>query len=600
LQRQPPRARREQEPGGAVAKENGIVHRRLSFVALAVAVAALVAGALGPARAAAPAFTKQTFQVPVTQPDNEGRAVTLDTDVYLPAGTPPAHGWPLVEVFHGGGSDKANAYDAGHAQAFAAHGYLSFIYSQRGNASSGGEEAVAGPQEMHDLFDVTNWVEHHFAVDKTKIALSGYSQGGLNTNLGQVWAADKSINPYGISFAALLPGNTPDLVFDALVPNGVVKLSVGAGLVATYGQGPKYRVSPLLGKWIATSAADEPALFGDATEPCALDPHDTATSTMRADLAWRSVGCQPGRMALPWLWAQAFDDEVFPAQMAINLQRAAPNRSSHPLYLSMGGHTAPAAAQKVEDDKFAAQLAFVDHVLRGAKLRNPPVVYWTRDPRVAVPGSSYRYPDTAWIRQTAAAWPPPGTGTRSWQLGADGKAVERRNGAATSGPLPLASLSSDEARDTVAATLMTNTPLGTSPVPSQLPPTDAPGLLARFATPAFTSTLDLDGASVTRLVWTPATPDTQLVVKVFDVGPDGTLTLLSRGVDGIRGATPGQAQTVTMTGSTMSARVFPGHHLETWVSAGDVAFFKPYAGSAGGVLSAGPDSTLTLPLRPAS
>lgn len=40
-------------------------------------------------------------------------------------------------------------------------------------------------------------------------------------------------------------------------------------------------------------------------------------------------------------------------------------------------------------------------------------------------------------------------------------------------------------------------------------------------------------------------------------------TLLSRGVQGVRDAVPGQAQTVTVTGSTMSARVFPGHHLET-------------------------------------
>ena len=80
------------------------MHRRLSFVALAGA-AALVAGVLGPARAASPAFTKFTDQVPVSQPDNEGRSVTLDTDIYVPTGTAPAQGWPIVEVFHGGVSN---------------------------------------------------------------------------------------------------------------------------------------------------------------------------------------------------------------------------------------------------------------------------------------------------------------------------------------------------------------------------------------------------------------------------------------------------------------------------------------------------------------
>ena len=35
-----------------------------------------------------------------------------------------------------------------------------------------------------------------------------------------------------------------------------------------------------------------------------------------------------------------------------------------------------------------------------------------------------------------------------------------------------------------------------------------------------------------------------------------------------------------------------------WRLPADLAFFKPYPGSAGGVLQAGPTSTLSLPLRP--
>ena len=108
----------------------------------------------------------------------------------------------------------------------------------------------------------------------------------------------------------------------------------------------------------------------------------------------------------------------------------------------------------------------------------------------------------------------------------------------------------------------------------------------------------LDGAPTARLDWTPASPDTQLVLEVFDVSPTGDLTLLSRNATGVRGAVPGVAQTVTVPGNTTSARIPTGHHVEAWVMAGDVAFFKPYPGSAGGVLQAGPGSALTLPLRP--
>lgn len=571
------------------------MHWRGIFLTVAGA-SAVLAAALGPARAARPVPTKSTSQVPVSQADEFGQPVRLDTDVYLPAGAPPAGGWPLVELFHGGGSDKTNSFDSGHAWVLAEHGYGVVLYSQRGNGNSTGQEAVAGPAEIRDIFDVTHWALQHYPLDASRIALGGYSQGGLNTNLAQVWAADPAINPYGIRFRALLPGNTPDMVFDALVPNGVVKLSVGVGLVATYAMGPKYRVSPLLGKWIATAAADQPRLYGAG--PCVHDPHDTPSSAMRADLAWRSVGCQPGRMGLPWLWAQAFDDEVFSSNMAINMWRAAPDQSDHALYLSMGGHTAPAADPAVEADKLNMQIAFLDHLLKGAPFKNDPVVYWTRNPDVAVPSSSYRYPSAAWFRQTASTWPPPGTARSTWQLGADGRAVASRP--APSGPVVLGPLSEDEARDTVAATVMASTPIGTSPVPSQVPPTDVPGSLARFTFAPLRGVFDLDGAVTGRLLWTPASPDTQLVLKLFDVGPTGRLTLLSRGVQGVRGAVPGQTQTVDITTTAMSARVKPGHHLEAWVSAGDVVFYKPYPGGLGGVLHAGPGSTLTLPLRPAA
>src|SRR6478672_10970807 len=128
---------------------------------------------------ASAAVKKLTFQVPVTTPDDTGAKVLIDTDVYLPAGDKASDRRPFIEVFHGGGSDKANAFDAGHAKFFAEHGYVSLIYSQRGHGSSTGLEAVAGPNEMRDLFDVTHWALQHrdWHIDRHAIALTGYSQG---------------------------------------------------------------------------------------------------------------------------------------------------------------------------------------------------------------------------------------------------------------------------------------------------------------------------------------------------------------------------------------------------------------------------------------
>jgi hypothetical protein len=46
-----------------------------------------------------------------------------------------------------------------------------------------------------------------------------------------------------------------------------------------------------------------------------------------------------------------------------------------------------------------------------------------------------------------------------------------------------------------------------------------------------------------------------------------------------------------------SARIETGHTLLIWVTAADPLFYKPYVGSLGGVLAAGPKARISLPLR---
>ena len=551
------------------------------------AAVGLLAGA--PAQAS---VTKLTYSVPVTTPDTLGAPVSLDTDVYLPDGKVPPTGLPFLEIFHGGGSNKDNAFDAGHARDFAERGYVTLIYSARGHGDSGGQTSVAGPAEMRDLFDVTAWAlgiggrtspaHPDFHIDRRRLALAGYSQGGLHTNLGQVWSSDPSLNPYGIAFRALEPGNTPDLVFSALVPNQVVKLSFGVGLIETYLVGASARIAPVVDKWIATATADEPQAYGSGNL-CDLSAHDTATSTMQQDLAWRSIGCQPERVGLPWHWAQAFDDALFPPDMAISMWRRAPNRSQHRLYVSMGGHAAPSADAAVEQDKLAAQMSFLDAAMQGRSLPKPNVVYWTREPAVAVPADSYAYPSGAWYRQTADTWPPSGVADVTYRF--------------DPGTTYLSPLTEDERNDPVAAAAMSATPLGGTL--SAVPATNLPGFIASFRTPSFASDKELSGSPSASLAWTPEALDSQLVLEVFDEAPDGTLTLFSRGVSGLRGAIPGVERTVRVDGNAFSIRLAAGHRVVAWVMGGNPAFYKPYPDSAGGLLRMGDASTLTLPLRSA-
>lgn len=542
--------------------------------------------------APAQAFVRSTHSVPVTQPDELGAPVTLDTDVYLPNGSPPPGGWPFVEVFHGGGSSKDSEFDAAHAAALADRGYAALIYSARGHGNSGGQVTVAGPKEIRDLFDVSAWALSRFKLDRDRIALFGYSQGGLHVNLAQAWQGDPALNPYGVRFRALLPGHTPDSVFEALVHNQVVKLSFGVGLLGTYFAGGQGRVAPIVDKWIATAGADQPGLYGGAL--CDSAGHDQGGSSMKADLAARSVGCFAERMTPPSLWVQAFDDGLFPAEMAISMWRRMPNRSANRLYLSMGGHAAPSAQQAIQSHILGDEIAFLDEHLGGRRASIPPVTYWTRDPAVGVPADSFRYPLRAWYLQDSAGWPPDGVVDTVYGLGADGRLVRRD---ARSGTLALAPADQDARNDPVVLAATSGTPVGTTA--ATFPRVEAPGFVAGFRTDPLPAPLELSGSPLARLAWTPAGAESQLVLKVLDQAPDGRLTLLTRGVQGIRGSQPGVRRDVPIEASATSSLIPAGHRVVAWVSAGDSSFYKAYPGMAGGALEAGFASTLTLPLRAA-
>lgn len=576
---------------------------RLPTRRLCALTAAAIAVALCAAPASAePRHTRATYAVPVTQPDQLGREVLIDTDVYLPASPAPPGGRPLVLVFHGGGSHKANEFDMRRAALFADHGYAAILYSQRGHGSSGGLTAAFGPLEMRDIFDLLAWAlgmggrdapaHPDFGIDRARIGLFGYSQGGAHTNLGQVYSGEPSLNPYGIRFRAIQPGNTPDLVREAVVPGGVVKLSFGVGLIKTFYADTQGRVAPVVAKWLGSLAADVPALAG--AEICQRGEPDTPTSTTNTDLAFRSVGCHPDAITVPSFWSQAFDDALFPAAMAISMQRRIPSRGRSHLYLDMGGHGAPGVDPAIETAKLRDQLAFFDRHLAGRRAKLPPrVTYWRREPTVPVDAKANRYPPGAWARRTANRWPPPGTGEARYGLGADGRAVQ---GHAVEGSVPLQPVSEHAAEDPVLQSAFAATPLGTSPLAS-VPASGLPGFIAGFSSEPLESPRELDGAPIARLAWTPVGADSQLVLKVFDQAPDGRLTLLSRGVRGLRNQSPGARQSVSVTGDAFSAVLHTGHRAVFWVSAGDVPFYKPYPSSAGGTLEAGDASTVSLPLR---
>lgn len=574
----------------------------ISLLSIALILTVVPSSALGKAPHDR-GFEVSSWSIPVTTPDEEGGEVLIDTDVYLPTRRAPRRGRPFVMLFHGGGGEKSSPYDTKRARAFARRGYGALIYSARGHGDSGGETTVAGPAEMRDLFEVAAWAldlgerdspEHpDFELNRRRFALWGVSQGGLHTNLAQAHRKDRDLNPHRIRFRALLPGNTPDRTFDALVHNEIVKLSFGAGLIQTYMVGAQGRIGSVVQKWIALAAADAPGSYG-AGPICERGPHDTPTSTMKHDLAERSVGCFMKRMRVPFAWSQAFDDELFTPQMAVRMYRHAPARTKR-LYLSTGGHGAPGSAKRVERDRLRWQLDFLGHRLKGQDLDKPPVIYWRRHPAVPAPSSPFVWSPRAWRRGTATRWPPPGTRVHTYELSADGKAV--RSGAQP-GSAALAPLTIDIANDPVAQAAASATPLGAAPAQS-LPSVSSPGLVAGFATAPMRRSRDLLGSTRLDATFTPLSPDSQLVLKVFDLAPDGTATLLGRDASGMRLATPGQPKNVRLRTTEFAARIKKGHSFLALLTTADASFYKTYPGSLGGSVELGPNATIAVPLRSA-
>ncbi|MFD7451092.1 CocE/NonD family hydrolase [Kitasatospora sp. NPDC059827] len=101
-------------------------------------------------------------------------------------------------------------------------GYIVLAYSQRGLAASGGEIHVAGPQDVADATELTNWLVQNEGVDSNRIGFFGSSYGAGTSLLAA--ANDQRIkvvagtSAWGDLFASLYENGTRHLkAFEALV-----------------------------------------------------------------------------------------------------------------------------------------------------------------------------------------------------------------------------------------------------------------------------------------------------------------------------------------------------------------------------------------------
>jgi len=101
------------------------------------------------------------------------------------------------------------------------------------------------------------------------------------------------------------------------------------------------------------------------------------------------------------------------------------------------------------------------------------------------------------------------------------------------------------------------------------------------------------GAPQADVLWNSTAADSQLDVKLYDVAPDGSATLLSYGCTAVRGAGP---QRVRLALAHTAVEVAAGHRLQVWVQGSDAPTWLPAQQPAADTVGAG--SRVLVPLLP--
>lgn len=509
---------------------------RLPVVLLAAGV---LAATLSSAQAGAPQIEARDFTV----------TSSLDgTQLVARYYRPVAEGtYPVVLAPHGGGGTVDS--EAPRAARYAALGFVGVVWSARGHGTSGGLYDLFGPKTVQDTEDVLQWVISHRAqtdADPDRAGAIGLSQGGGTANL--IAARDPRIK-------VIAPGQTFSGLSESLHPNGCMKLSVDSAILGAAYTAQGARLDPtLLAPWSAYLTTG------------------VGGSSVEAQWALRSPRTYVRRATQPTLWVQAFDDPLFPIDQALRMQ-ALRARSDVRLWLSWGGHFAAPSTAAELTAREGAWTGWLQHVLQGkqtAAAHLPRVTWWYR----AADGKTL-------VRRSAPSWPPPGVRSVPLEL-ATGTVVTGGSGAADDPVVAFGERS-----------VAPDGQIGQ--VVRALPSHSAAETLVSSSAPLHESTL-VAGAPQADLAWTSTAADSQLDVKLYDVAPDGSAALLSRGCTAVHGVA-GTARRVRLALSHTAIEVGAGHRLQVWVQGSDAPTWLPPQQPATDTVGAG--SRLLVPfLRP--
>ncbi|MFN2519335.1 MAG: alpha/beta fold hydrolase [Jatrophihabitantaceae bacterium] len=530
--------------------------RRL-VAAVVVLVLAAVAVAISTLASATPEIRTHARFVAGTP--EAGRAVLLDTTLYLPAKTPA----PAVLLAHGFGGSKSSV--SAEARSLARHGYVVLAYTARGFGRSGGSIHLDAPNyEVHDasllVTHLASLAQVSRGAGQPQVAVAGSSYGGALALL--LAGSDARIRAVG---ADITWNNLAQALFPnaAGTPPGVFK-KLWAGYLfqaANSGRG----TDPACGRF----AAELCAAYQQTAQTGA--PSTALLALLRAS----SPATVLDKITAPTLLTQGEQDALFPLSEAdANARGIAAHGTPVRVAWRAGGHDGVDGASTV----LRALTGWLDDVFAGRA--------GTRQPfEISEQGSAISTANGRTVDRTLHVDSYPGLGG----------APEPRRTVTVSGPPQTITAPAGGNPAAVTSLPVLGSILGGA---AQLPALSAlgtvPGQVAQFLSARLPTRLLIAGASTVAVTVTATrSTDATLFVGLHDVSPDGADVLPSNLVAPLRlvGLRPGRPRTVTVHLPAVVREVAAGHRLRLSIATTDLAYQLPadpraYTVAVGGLISA--------------
>jgi len=474
--------------------------------------------------------------------------VKLAATLFQPRFFPSA---PAVIYIHGWGGHRLTGTD-NLAYYVAAAGYTVLSYTARGfgHGESGGRATLAGPDELSDLSHVIDWLlndpDHVIGPHVTKIGIIGGSYGGGH---GFQFSSDPRVS-------AVIPLVGWTDLEQSLFPNGAVNYRLGigefySGLNRDVGSPPFFNYTPL--EFQILDAAAEGRLPSSSVRQVLH-----SRSIAQQDQSGREILDQSRQPRAPIFIIQSWDDYLFPSTQVLDVysQITAPKQ----IYLGRQGHPPEGHTFEGEDLYIATQvLRWFDRYLRGVGAKDSRAVTSAPAPFSVVPYAAKQYPSSDIVPE--AFFLKPGGALARKKKGPDEPGTaggifrpERVRGSNLGSEIPSQSDMLSAHADRIGV---------------------LPQKLAYTLPPWETQTEMIGSSEFTLNINSSTSTDIDLIVRTYDVAPDGVETEVTIGVTRVTGLTPNEIRAVTFRDYGDDWVFGAGHSLRIKISNIDFPSFRP-------------------------